>query len=181
VTNDEYLEKIRGLGWVELRELFAQIEARDTPGWEPGKAFEYLVPRLFELDGAIVRWPYEVQLHGHIVEQIDGAIKVAGLHCLLECKDQKERLGIAPVTKMRNQLQRRPAASIGMIFSTSGYTQPARVLVGYLGIQTILLWYPGEIRLAIDRKRIVPLLEFKYGLCVEEGTPDTDTAEMGVF
>ncbi len=174
-------KKIRGLGWVELRELFAQIEARDTPGWEPGRAFEYLVPRLFELDGAIVRWPYEVHLHGHIVEQIDGAVKVAGLHGLLECKDQKEALAIAPVTKMRNQLQRRPAASIGMIFSMSGYTQPARVLVGYLGIQTILLWFPGELRLAIDRKRIVPLLEFEYGLCVEEGFHDTDTADMGVL
>jgi hypothetical protein len=72
-----------------LRELFAQIEARDTPGWEPGRAFEYLVLRLFELDGAIVRWPYEVDLHGHVVEQIDGAVKVAGLHGLLECKWRK--------------------------------------------------------------------------------------------
>jgi Restriction endonuclease len=181
VTNDEYQEKIRGLGWAELRELFAQIEARDTPGWEPGKAFEYLVPRLFELDGAIVRWPYEVHLHGHVVEQIDGAIKVAGLYCLLECKDQKEPLAIAPVAKMRNQLQRRPSASVGMIFSMSAYTQPARVLVGYLGIQTILLWFPGELRLAIDRQRIVPLLEFKYGVCVEEGIHAADTAERGVL
>jgi hypothetical protein len=81
---------------------------------------------------------------------------------------------------MRNQLQRRPAASLGMIFSMSGYTQPARVLVGYLGIQTILLWFPGELRLAIARERIVPLLEFKYGLCVEEGFHDVDMAEREV-
>ena len=82
---------------------------------------------------------------------------------------------------MRNQLQRRPAASVGMIFSMSGYTQPARVLVGYLGNQTILLWHPGEIRLAIDRQRIVPLLEFKYGYYVEVGFPDVNTVNMGVL
>jgi hypothetical protein len=180
VTNDAYREKIRALGWADLRELFARIEARDTPGWEPGRAFEYLVLRLFELDGAIVRWPYEVHLQGHVVEQIDGAVKAAGLYGLLECKDQKEPLALAPVTKMRNQLQRRPAASVGMIFSMSGYTQPARVLASYLGIQTILLWFPGELRLAIARERIVPLLEFKYGLCVEEGAPDADITEREI-
>jgi hypothetical protein len=136
---------------------------------------------VFELDGARVRWPYEVRLHGYIVEQIDGAVEASGLRCLLECKDEKERLEIAPVAKMRNQLLRRPAASVGLIFSTSGYTQPAELLAGYLGSQTILLWQPREIKLAVEKGRIVPLLEVKYRLCVEEGIPDADTADLGVL
>src|SRR5947208_652629 len=79
----DYEEKIKGLDWTGLRLLFAQIEARNTPGWEPGRAFEFLVPRAFELDGARVRWPYAISLHGYIVEQIDGAVESIGLHCLL--------------------------------------------------------------------------------------------------
>ena len=68
-----------------------------------------------------------------------------------------------------------------MIFSTSGYTQPAELLAGYLGSQTILLWYPQEIKLAVEKGRIVPLLEVKYRLCVEEGTPGVNVAFMGVL
>jgi hypothetical protein len=41
-----------------LPALEERIIARDTPGWEPGRAFEYLVLRAFELDGADVKYPY---------------------------------------------------------------------------------------------------------------------------
>jgi hypothetical protein len=182
LKNADYEKKIKGLDWTGLRELFLQIEARDTPGWEPGKAFEYLIPRVFELDAdRKVRWPYEIKLHGHIVEQIDGAVEAAGLHCLLECKDEKEPLAIAPLAKMRNQLLRRPAASVGLIFSMSDYTQPAQLLAGYLGNQTILLWYYEEIKLAVDKGRIVPLLEAKYRVCVEDGIHDLNTVNLGVL
>ncbi len=120
-------------------------------------------------------------MHGHIVEQIDGAVEAAGLHCLLECKDEKDRLSIAPLAKMRNQLLRRPAASVGLLFSTSGYTEPAQMLAGYMGGQTILLWQPDEIKLAVNRGRIIPLLAFKYRMCVEEGISDADASEIGVL
>jgi hypothetical protein len=176
VKNAAYERQIQGFDWTGLRDLYARIVARDTPGWEPGRAFEYLIPRAFELDGARVRWPYEIELHGHIVEQIDGAVEAAGLYCLLECKDQVQPLAIAPVAKMRNQLSRRPAACVGLIFSMSGYTRPAQVLTGYLGTQTILLWHSQEIQLALETERIVPLLEAKYRLCMEEGIHDVDLA-----
>jgi hypothetical protein len=181
VKNVDYEEEIKGLDWDGLRQLYLDIQARNTPGWEAGKALEYLIPRAFELDGAKVRWPYDIRLHGYIVEQIDGAIQAAGLHCLLECKDEKEPLTIAPVAKMRNQLMRRPASTVGLIFSTSGYTQPAQLLAGYLGSQTILLWHPEEIGLAVERGRIVPLLEVKYRVCVEDGIHDVNTAFLGVL
>jgi hypothetical protein len=57
VKNAEYEKIIRGLNWPDLAGLHAAIKARKTVGWEPGKALEYLIPRLFELDGARVRWP----------------------------------------------------------------------------------------------------------------------------
>jgi hypothetical protein len=176
VKNEDYEKEIKSLDWDGLRRLYLQIEVRDTTGWEPGKAFEYLVPRLFELDGARVRWPYNINLHGHIIEQIDGAVQAAGLHCLLECKDENDPLAIAPLAKMRNQLLRRPPSSIGLLFSTSGYTKPAQLLTGYLSGQTILLWHPEEIKQALDRRGIVSVLEDKYRVCVEEGVHDINTA-----
>ncbi len=55
------------------------------------------------------------------------------------------------------------------------------MLAGYMGGQTILLWQPDEIKLAIDRGRIIPLLAFKYRMYVEEGTHDANAFEMGVL
>ena len=52
---------------------------------------------------------------------------------------------------------------------------------GYLGGQTILLWHPGEITLALTKEKIVPLLEAKYRACVESGIHDANTEDMGVL
>lgn len=82
---------------------------------------------------------------------------------------------------MRNQLLRRPAATVGLIFSTSGYTAPAQGLAGYLGSQAILLWHPEEIELAVQKQRIVPLLEVKYRARVEDGIHDANAAFLGVL
>jgi hypothetical protein len=59
---EEYEARIRRLRWPGLQKLWEAIKQRDTPGWDAGKAFEYLILRTFELDGAQVRWPYSVTL-----------------------------------------------------------------------------------------------------------------------
>jgi hypothetical protein len=182
VRNAEYEAKIKAMNWPDLATLFGAIKAHgSTPGWAAGKAFEYLVPRMFELDGGKVRWPYETKLHGKVVEQVDGAVVASGLHCLLECKDEKDHLNIEPIAKMRNQLMRRPASTVGLVFSMSGYTAPAQLLAGYLGAQTILLWHPDEVELAVSKNRIVPLLEAKFIACVEEGIHDINTTMLGIL
>jgi hypothetical protein len=183
VTNVAYEAKIKAFGWPELEGLFNEIKARTgTPGWEAGKALEYLVPRMFELDGATVRWPYSTKLSGQIVEQVDGAVTAGGLHCLLECKDEGSPINIEPIAKLRNQLLRRPSSTIGLLFSMSGYTAPAQVLASYLGAQTILLWHPEEIELAVTKGRIIPLLAAKFKACFEEGLHDINSASlMGIL
>ena len=87
-----------------------------------------MVPRAFQLDGARIRWPYRISLHEEIVEQIDGVVEAAGLHCLLESKDWSKPISIDPIAILRNQLLRRPATTIGMVFSRSGYTEAALLL-----------------------------------------------------
>ena len=139
--------KIQTLGWAGLRDLWTRIQNRDTPDWDPGKAFEYLVLRIFQLDGAVVRWPYRVTLLGEHVEQIDGVVVAAGLHAMVESKDQNDPVAIEPVAKLRNQLMRRPVATIGMVISRSGYTDPALILASYLS---------------------------EYLACVMDGTPDAN-------
>jgi len=177
VKDDEAEAKIQALDWEGLRNLWGKIQARDTPDWEPGMAFEYLVLRAFELDGAIIRWPYRVDLQGEFVEQIDGLVMAAGLHTMVESKDQRDPLAIAPIAKLRSQLMRRPSATIGMVFSTSDYTNPARVLASYLAGQTILLWYAREITLALGGEEIVSLLRAKYLGCIKNAISHTDTTD----
>ncbi|MEM7530917.1 MAG: restriction endonuclease [Chloroflexota bacterium] len=169
-TDAEYREKIQSCQWSDLRALWQQIENRDTPEWEPGKAFEYLVIRAFELDGAEVRYPYRVELFGDEIEQIDGAVYYSGLSCLVESKDyNKAAVDILPIAKLRNQLLRRPAGTIGLVFSRTVFTDPA-VHLSYFSLpQSILLWSGKEIKDALDKESISELLVLKYRICVEEG------------
>jgi Restriction endonuclease len=178
-TAAEYENKIKLLDWHGLRSLWDSIESRDTApaGWGAGKAFEYLVLRAFELDGAKVKFPYTVRLFDEEIEQIDGAIHCAGLSCLVESKDQDKNIDIVPIAKLRNQLLRRPSSTIGLIFSSTGFTSPAISLSCFLSPQTILLWDAKEIKYALEHEKICEFLILKYHRCVEDGLPDYDITE----
>ena len=124
---------------VALTNLFHQIRAGRAPdGWPAGKAFEFLVLRAFELEGAEVRWPYEVKLDGEVIEQIDGAIHADGASWLVEAKDQRSPVNVEPIAKLRNQLLRRPAAARGLVFSTSGFTEPAKTLCRFISPRRVV-------------------------------------------
>ncbi len=153
--------------------MWADIQAgRKTPGWEPGKAFEYLVLRAFEFDGADVRWPYTVSLFGEQVEQIDGALHRNGLNCLVESKDLGENVPLGPIAKLRYQLLRRPAGTIGLVFSSKRFTEPADLLAHFALPQAILLWSGDELDHALKKQSIARFLGRKFRACVEEGIPD---------
>lgn len=178
-TAAQYETMIKSLGWEELRSLWREIENRNTLGWDLGKAFEYLVIRAFQLDGAEVKYPYSVRLFGEEVEQIDGVVYCSGLSCLVESKDFADRVNvdIAPIAKLRNQLLRRPASTLGLVFSRTGFTDPARHLSYFSLPQTILLWNGEEIKYALEQEVICEFLRRKYRVCVEQGLPDYDVRE----
>ncbi|MEE3717587.1 restriction endonuclease [Tumidithrix elongata RA019] len=173
-TPAEYEIKIKSLQWDGLRSLWDDIENRNTPDWESGKAFEYLVLRAFQLDGAEVRFPYSVRLFDEEVEQIDGAIHSNGISCLVESKDFSDntKVNIAPIAKLRNQLLRRPATAVGLVFSRTGFTDPARNLSRFLSPQAILLWDGDEIKYGLENEKICELLALKYRVCIEYGLSD---------
>lgn len=174
---DEYVARARKLDEAGLRELWHAIKARDTPGWPAGKALEHLILRAFELDGAEVRWPYEVQLYDDVIEQIDGAIHVDGCSFLVETKDQVDVQNVEPLAKLRSQLLRRPAGTVGLVFSFSGFTSSAQILAGHMAPTTILLWHGAEIELAMRSRQVEPFrrgLRWKLRLAVEEGAAFSD-------
>ncbi len=171
MKNEEYELKIGIYGWPQLDELWQAICDKNTPGWDKGKAFEYLVVRAFELSGANVRYPYSVREDGQEIEQIDGVIYYNHLSCLLECKDQTDPVNFEPIAKLRSQLMRR-ATTIGNVFSVSGFTGPALKLMQTLSPQVILLWQRDEIEWCLQRRDLIEALLLKYHHYLEECKPD---------
>jgi hypothetical protein len=172
-TND--IDRIRALDWPQLLELWKRIALGKVPECASGKAMEHLVLRAFELDGAEVVWPYSVRLQGNEVEQIDGVVHCAGLSCLVESKDTTDRVNITPITKLRYQLLRRPPGVLGLVFSRSGFTEPALILAQFMSPLNILLYEGEEVEHLLTQKSMVgPLLE-KYRRCVEQALPNYDT------
>lgn len=171
-TEAEYRQAISTYEPNHLFELWKQIQSGETPNWEQGKALEYLIIRAFELEGADVTYPYSIRVGGTIVEQIDGAIYTDGLSCLVECKDQDSNIAIDPVAKLRNQLLRRPAGAVGVVFSTTGFTEATEILAQYSANQAILLWDGGEIEYALYHQQMRQGLVKKYRYCIERGLPN---------
>ncbi|BBC22560.1 restriction endonuclease [Pseudanabaena sp. ABRG5-3] len=184
-TAKQYEDIITSLQWDGLKSLWNKIEERNTPTWDAGKAFEYLVLRAFQLDGAEVRYPYGVKLFGQSqeIEQIDGVIHCHGLSCLIESKDFQDKVNVdfAPIAKLRNQLLRRPASTIGAVFSRTGFTESARSLSCFCLPQTILLWSGEEIKYALEKEVICELLVLKYRFCVEHALTDYNVTERDIL
>jgi hypothetical protein len=108
------------------------------------------------------------------VEQIDGAVYLQGLSCLVESKDTMAPVDFTPIAKLRAQLQRRPAETSGLVFSRNGFTEPALVLAQFLAPQSILLWRGEELEFALKRRAIGKSLLRKYRARIEEALSDYD-------
>ncbi|HEV3438665.1 MAG TPA: hypothetical protein VG122_14970 [Gemmata sp.] len=184
-TPKELEAKIKRLRWPGLRSLWSAIKNGDTPGWEAGEAFEYLVLRAFELENSAtepvsVRYPYDVTLFDEKVEEIDGVVHLQGLSFLVESKDWGVNVPIGPIAKMRNQLLRRPAGTVGVLFAVLGFTPSAEALAHFTLPQAILLWTGPELELALSEEKMCQYLRLKYRICIEEGFPNYDIREASI-
>jgi hypothetical protein len=54
-----------------------------------------------------------------------------GLSCLVESKNWGKNVAIGPIDKMRSQLMRRPAGTIGLMLSKKTFTKPAIYLAHF--------------------------------------------------
>jgi hypothetical protein len=87
----------------------------------------------------------------------------------VEAKDTSKSMNIEPIAKMRNQLLRRPASTVGLIFSRGGFSSAATTLIKFVGPQTILLWKGEEVAHSLDHRAFREGLSRKYRRTVEQG------------
>lgn len=192
-----YVEIVKQYDWKKLCRLWQQIKDRKgdlVDEFKPGKALEYLMLRAFESEGATVTYPYGLAL-GHTkgeTEQIDGAIHVDGVHAVIESKDEQKtsdttgRINVEPIAKLRSQLLRRPSFTVGIMVSTNGFTDAAKVLTMYMMPQTILLWEGEDLDYVFcedasnsDEHRMRAGLRRKLHYAVETGMPDFSLNQDG--
>jgi hypothetical protein len=165
----DYVRRVRQLEWQDLRLLWREIQSGTVDGWPPGRALEHLVLRAFELSGASVVWPYQVRVGDEVVEQIDGAVHVHGLSCIVECKDTASPLNIQSIAKLRNQLLSRPASAVGLLFSRSGFTLQAAMLGRFVAPQAILLWDGNDIAYHLEHEDFSAGLVKRHRHSIENG------------
>lgn len=168
---------IREMEWEELVKTWKKRNNKPfLDKWGLGKFFEYAIIRAFEIEGAQVRYPYEVNsrhmcnVRNTVIEQIDGVIYVDGLCVIAESKDfTRSKVDIEPLAKLQIRLKRRPSLVIGCLFCASDFTWPAQALIESLMPHTILLWNKSDIEHCFKNRCFISGLQLKYKSVIEDG------------
>jgi len=169
-TNAEYEALVTGFNHGDLVGLWDAVRnGVSLPQWGSGRALEYLILRAYQLEGAQVRWPYDVRVGGNIIEQIDGSVHFDAISCLIECKNYAYPINGEAIGKLHYALTRRPPAAIGAVFSRSGFTQPAMALASFSAPQRVLLWDGDEIDYALRSNLMREVLTKKFRFAVDMG------------
>ncbi len=182
---EEYVSRIRMMRRPALLKLWSRVwSGRKLGDWPPGKAFELLVLRAFELEGAHIVWPYLVSPIAPLdstglMEQIDGAIYVDGMACVVESKHHRRPIDFGPIARFKARLDRRPPGVMGLMFSVSGFTKPALLETYFHPLRNLLLWTGADVDLALTRGMRTGL-RAKWRHAVERAVPDLElvTLEM---
>ncbi len=174
----DYIRTIRRTRYPGVIRLWDDVLAGVTPGWPAGRAFEYLVLRAFELEGATVRYPFTVNLPTGISEQIDGVIYHPSVIAMVESKD-RDTVDAGPLAKLRSQLLRRPAGVVGLAFCTGTFTLPAVALARQYAPQVVLLWDGADVDLALRQRGMIDGLAAKFRAAVELGVFDYSLLQGG--
>jgi hypothetical protein len=167
-ADKEYIARAESMGWEELAVLWSKIragKAGKAEGWEGGKALEHLIVRAFRLSGLEAEYSFDAPPGGRVFEEIDGLVALQSNVFLLECKD-KPKVAIEAVSKLINQLLRRPGTTLGCVFTSGEFTEPALLLADYSVPHRILLWSGRDIDkglMNMDFRK--PLAEKYYNLC----------------
>src|SRR4029079_18473326 len=105
-------------------ELFALFKD-DLDPHQRGRDLEAVLNRLFQLDGILIRESFRRKGEGgHTIEQIDGAVEIAGHLYLVEVKWHKEPIDVQAVQVLLSRLFLRPEAR-GIFIAANGYTKAA--------------------------------------------------------
>ena len=172
-TEQEYEEAIAAYDAAQLVQLWEEVQHQQEDAfWEDGKAFEYLIIRAFEIEGAHVRWPYSVRFGAHVVEQIDGVVHFEHFSCIVEAKSRglpHDPINGDAIGKLHYILARRPSVTLGSVFTRTTFTQPAVMMAIMTAPQRVLLWNGMEIDYCLRYGGMLLTLREKFRFLVEEG------------
>ena len=158
----------------DLLRIWEAIKAgQPIAGWPPGKAFEYLVVRAFDIEGARVLWPFEVvypQKFG-TMEQVDGVVYLGERPFLLESKNLSEPMAVEAVARLRMRLESRPPGTMGVLFSVQKFTLPTEIFTQFVTPVNVLLWERKALDVALADASMVGTLRAKLEYAIEHGLP----------
>lgn len=150
-----------GWTWADVERVWRDVKGRAVADWDAGKALEHLVIRAFALSGLRVEYPYEVPFGEQVLEQVDGMVYLGDVPFLIECRD-RSTVDIEVVAKLRSRLERRPPSTMGCVFSSGTFTEPAFVLANFAVPHRITLWSREDIAEGIARRDFARVLRGKY-------------------
>lgn len=150
-----------GWTWADVEQVWGGVTDRTLNGWDAGKALEHLVIRAFSLSGLRVEYPYEVPFAGRVLEQVDGLVYLGDVPFLIECKDRRS-VDIKVVAQLRTRLQRRPPTTMGCVFTSGDFTEPAVVLANFAVPHRITLWSREDIAERVAARDFAAVLRRKY-------------------
>lgn len=179
--SEEDRKRANEMQWPDLQTLWDDIINDRTTVWSDGKALEYLVVRGLELSNLNVRYPYDVPPGGRPIEQIDGMVYLGDVPFLIECKDRRT-VDIESIAKLHGQLLRRPPTTMGCVFVSGRFTDPALVLADLATPHRITLWTGNDIQQALAVSDFQGILRQKYeDLCMyglNDYSPNYRTLEV---
>ncbi|HEX6747905.1 MAG TPA: hypothetical protein VF092_11495 [Longimicrobium sp.] len=158
----------------DLIRVWQEIKSQaDVAARPPGKAFEYLVVRAFELEGLAVRWPFQVTYPHRFgtMEQLDGVVYLGERTFLIESKNLAEPATIEVIAKLRFRLEARPPGTMGVLFSVQNFTFPTEVFAQFASPLNVLLWSSKDLDHALTHGTMVAGLRRKLEYATERGLP----------
>lgn len=171
-TARDFETEARAWERADLLRIWELIKAgQPIAGWPPGKAFEYLVVRAFDIEGARVLWPFEVvypQRFG-TMEQVDGVVYFGERAFLLESKNLSEPMAVEAVARLRMRLESRPPGTMGVLFSVQDFTLPTEVFTQFATPLNVLLWESEDLDMALTTASMVTSLRAKLAYATEHG------------
>lgn len=167
------MNKIRTYNWEGLKRLWLKVQKHNTPGWEAGKALEYMIIRAFDLEGVEVAYPYSNKVI-NAQEQFDGYvfIKDLGVGFIFECKDWAKNVAFDELAKVHGRLTYRTPTTFGVFVSRNGFTPSATELMYMMHPHNVLLWSFEDIEECFKHHKFVKALKYKYQYAMMTANPN---------
>ncbi len=177
-------------GWDDLRAIWEDlIPDPDVPPMfrhisslilnpqQSGWVFERWVMEAFRLSGAEVEHRHRNLRTGsfNLLEEIDGLVYDGWQGFLVETKYEKDPVSIDPIFRLHLMAEQRPAGTLGLFFSMSGFTGPALELSDRLRPIRVLLIEEKDVRMNLQNQPLpdmISMVRNKWKRAVQSGRTD---------